>query len=427
MTASTSTITTAIGGLDRIRADLADFYRDLHMHPELSGAEHRTAQQVAEQVAALGYQVTTGVGGTGVVAMLANGNSPTVLLRADFDALPITEATGLPYASRNDGVMHACGHDMHATCLLGALHLLAGARSTWSGTIMAIFQPAEETGRGAQGMVDDTLFERFGKPDIVLAQHTAPFPVGLIAGHPGVAAAATDALRVTLHGHGGHGSRPEVTVDPVVLAAATVMRLQTIVSREIAANDAAVVTVGSMRAGTKDNIIPDDAELQLNIRTYTPEVRQRVLSAVDRIIKGEAAAAGAVRAPEISVIDTFPVMNNDPDALHRTLTAIGEILGPDHVFDPGRITGSEDAGIFATSAGVPLCYWMFGVLSLAQFGGTDPVQIVRDVLTGRIDPKSVPGPHTAKYFPEVDPSITAGVTAMVTAALTWLGSAAPMA
>ncbi|MET9489481.1 amidohydrolase [Nocardia sp. NPDC006630] len=420
---SIQTITSALAGLDSIRGELADFYRDLHAHPELSGVEFRTADQVARQATALGYQVTTEIGGTGVVAVLANGPGPTVLVRADFDALPIQEATGLPYQSRIDGVMHACGHDMHATCLLGALKLLGDARASWSGTLLAVFQPAEETGRGAQGMIDDDLFARFGTPDIVLAQHTAPVPVGLIGGHSGIAAAATDALRIVMHGHGGHGSRPEATVDPVVMAAATVMRLQTIVSREIAADEAAVVTVGAMRAGTKDNIIPDDAELQLNIRTFTPEVRMRVLAAVDRIVRAEAAAAGAQWAPDTSVIDAFPVMVNDADAMQRTLGAFGAVFGNDKVFDPGRITGSEDAGNFATAAGVPLCYWMFGVLDPAVFGGSDPVQILHDLIGGKLDLKTVPGPHTAGYAPVVDPAIKVGVTAMTTAALTWLGEA----
>ncbi|MEV6773955.1 amidohydrolase [Nocardia sp. NPDC051030] len=419
-----ASITAALAGLGAIRGDLADFYRDLHAHPELSDQEHRTSGEIARRATALGYTVTEGVGGTGVVAVLANGAGPTVMLRADIDALPIQETTGLPYASKNDGVMHACGHDMHATCLLGALKLLIDARSSWAGTILAVFQPAEETGRGAQEMIDDNLFERFGTPEIVLAQHTAPFPVGVVGGHAGTAAAATDALRIIMHGRGGHGSRPEATIDPVVMAAATVMRLQTIVSREIAADDAAVVTVGCLRAGTKDNIIPDEAELQLNIRTFTPQTREKVVASVHRIAKAEAAAAGAEWEPDISVIDTFPVMFNDPDAMARTLTAIGETLGPDKVFDPGRITGSEDAGNLATAAGVPLCYWMFGVLDPEVFGGgSDPVQLVHDMLSGTIDVKSVPGPHTSGYAPAVDPSITVGVTAMTTAALTWLGTA----
>ncbi|NNH70523.1 amidohydrolase [Nocardia uniformis] len=415
-------INSALAGLDAIRSDLADFYRDLHTHPELSGAEHRTADEVAKRATALGYQVTTGVGGTGVVAVLANGTGPTVLLRADFDALPIREATGLPYASQADLVMHACGHDMHATCLLGALKLLADARHSWSGTVLAVFQPAEETGRGAQAMVDDGLFDRFGKPDIVLAQHTAPFPVGVVGGHGGTAAAATDALRIIMHGHGGHGSRPEVTIDPVVMAAATVMRLQTIVSREVAADDAAVVTVGMMRAGTKDNIIPDDAELRLNIRTFTPETRAKVLAAVDRIVQAEAAAAGAEWKPDTTVIDAFPVLVNDIDATRRTMAAFGEIFGPDKVFDPGRLTGSEDVGTFATAAGAPICFWLFGVLDPELFGSTDVVEILHDIMTGQVDLKTIPGPHTATYAPVIDPSITIGVTAMTTAALTWLGT-----
>lgn len=422
MTSDGTTITAALAGLDSIRDDLADFYRDLHAHPELSGAEHRTSEQVAKRATALGYEVTTGVGGTGVVAVLANGDGPTVLLRADFDALPIKEQTGLPYASTTEGVMHACGHDMHTTCLMGSLKLLADTLDSWSGTILAVFQPAEETGRGAQAMIDDRLFARFGTPEVVLAQHTAPFPVGIIGGHGGVAAAATDALRIVLHGKGGHGSRPEATVDPVVMAAATVMRLQTIVSRETAADDAAVVTVGVMRAGTKDNIIPDDAELQLNIRTFSPETRAKVLASVDRIVKAEAAAAGAPKDPETSVIDTFPVLVNDADALQRTLTAIGAVIGGDKVFDPGRLTGSEDVGNFATAAGVPMCFWLFGILDHALFGGGDPQQMLHNVLTGKVDLKTVPGPHTSTYAPVIEPSITLGVTAMTTAALTWLGS-----
>ncbi|WTL36434.1 amidohydrolase [Nocardia sp. NBC_01503] len=415
-------MTSALSGLPAIGDDLADFYRDLHAHPELSRAEQRTSEEVARRAKALGYQVTAGVGGTGVVAILANGDGPTVLLRADFDALPITEATGLPYSSQTPGVMHACGHDMHVTCLMGALKLLADARASWSGTVMACFQPAEETGQGAQAMVEDGLYDRFGTPDIVLAQHTAPLPVGVVGAHPGPAMAATDALRVVLHGRGGHGSRPEVTIDPVVMAAATVMRLQTIVSREIPAADAAVVTVGMMRAGTKDNIIPDDAELRLNIRTFDPGVRTKVLDSVDRIVKAEAAAAGAPEPPETSVIDTFPVLNNDPDALSRTVAALRETLGDDRVFDPGPVTGSEDAGIFATAARVPICYWMFGVLDPALFGDPDPVRGLGNIARGQVDLATIPGPHTAGYAPVVEPSITAGVSAMTTAALTWLGT-----
>ncbi|MBM7168719.1 amidohydrolase [Streptomyces sp. G44] len=405
---------TALLGLDAIKGDLADLYRDLHAHPELSFEEHRTAAEIARRVTSYGYDVTTGVGRTGVVAVLENGEGPTVLLRADMDALPVREGTGLPYASRTDGVMHACGHDMHVTCLVGALKLLVDARADWSGRLVAAFQPAEEVGRGAEEMIQDRFYERFGTPDVVLGQHVAPLPAGLVGAHAGPAFAAADALRVRMFGKGGHGSRPETTVDPVVMAASTVMRLQTVVSREIAGGETAVVTVGSLRAGTKHNIIPDEAELQLNIRTYTPEVRARVLVAVERIIKGEAVTAGAVREPEITGIDTFPVVTNDADALARTTAAIGAAIGDERIVDPGQVTGSEDVGVFASSAGreVPLCYWLFG--------GADPDEVVAAQRAGTFE-RDIPSNHSPFFAPLVEPTLTTGVTALTAAALAWLG------
>ncbi|MGV9675168.1 amidohydrolase [Nocardia sp. NPDC003482] len=403
--------------LDAMRADLGELYRDLHAHPELAFAEHRTAAEIVRRATALGYEVTADVGRTGVVARLANGPGPTVLLRADMDALPVREQTGLPYASTatdpetGGPVMHACGHDMHVTCLLGALRVLAGARQSWSGTIVAVFQPAEENGRGAEAMIADGLFTRFGKPDVVLAQHVGPFPYGMVALHPGPALAATDALRITLHGKGGHGSRPETAVDPVVMAAATVLRLQTIVSREISGTDTAVVTVGAVHAGTAHNIIPDRAELQLNIRTFTPTVRTRVLAAVDRIVRAESAASAAPRDPDIAPIDTFPVLVNDESAVDRTATALRQALGPDKVVDPGPLTGSEDCGLLATEAQSPLCYWFFG--------GVDPQHFLNALSAGTVE-QDIPSNHSPHFAPEPEPTIDTGVRAMVTAALEWL-------
>jgi amidohydrolase len=293
------------GAVDLAAVDLADLtvvYRDLHAHPELAFAEHRTAGIVAARLRDLGYQTTTGVGRTGVVGVLANGNGPTVLLRADMDALPVLERTGLDYASteRATGahgeevpVMHACGHDAHVTCLLGAAAALAGDKSDWSGTLLLVFQPAEEVGEGAQAMIDDGLFDRFGVPDVVLGQHVAPMPAGLLGVRSGPAFAAADSLRVVLHGQGGHGSRPETAVDPVLMAAATVQRLQGIVARELPATDAAVVTVGALHAGTAPNVIPDEAELLLSVRSFDPAVRGKVLRAIERIVAAEAAASGA--------------------------------------------------------------------------------------------------------------------------------------
>ncbi|MET8173334.1 amidohydrolase [Streptomyces clavifer] len=412
--------TPALGRLNEIHLRLESLYKDLHAHPELSFAETRTAGVVADDLARLGFRVTTGVGGTGVVGVLGNGEGPRVLLRADFDALPVREQTGLDYASTATGtgpdgkqvpVMHACGHDMHVACLLGALDLLAGAHESWSGTLVAVFQPAEELGSGAQAMVDDGLFEKAGTPDVVLGQHVAPIPTGMIGCHPGPALAATDALRVRMFGRGAHGSRPEASIDPVVMAAATVMRLQTVVSREIAGGDTAVVTVGALNAGTKDNVIPDEAELKLNIRTYTPEVRATVLNAITRIVNAEATAAGAEQVPEITPLETFPVLVNDPAAVERTTGALRAHFGTHIVIDTGPGTGSEDCGIFATASGAPLCYW--------YFGGTDPEVFAAAEKKGTVG-RDIPSNHSPHFAPLINPTLTNGVQAMTVAALAWL-------
>ncbi|WP_457030625.1 amidohydrolase [Kitasatospora sp. P5_F3] len=416
------TTRTVLNGLDGAElSELASFYRELHANPELSSAEHRTAAEIARRVEKLGCQVTTGVGGTGVVGVLRNGAGPTVLLRADFDGLPVREETGLPYASTATGVdpdgrevpvMHACGHDMHVTCLVGALGLLARSLDAWSGTVLAVFQPAEETGTGARAMVDDGLFERFGRPDVVLGQHVAPYPAGMVGLHAGPAFAATDALRIRMFGKGAHGSRPESSIDPVVMAAATVLRLQTLVSREIAATETAVVTVGSLHAGTKDNIIPAEAELRVNIRSYTPEVRTALLAGVERIVRAEAAASGATREPAFTPLDSFPVLVNDQAAADRARAALVAQLGERCVADPGPVTGSEDVGAFGAAAGVPTCYWLFG--------GTDPAEYARAEAAGRVA-QDIPSNHSPHFAPVIEPTLSTGVTALVTVALAWLG------
>ncbi len=282
--------------------DLIDLYKDLHSHPELGFHEQRTSSLVERHLTALGFDTTTDVGTTGVVGVLKNGVGPTALLRADMDALPVREETGLDYAStvtttddqgKTVSVSHACGHDLHTTCLLGAARILSQDTTTWSGTLVLVFQPAEELGAGAQAMVDDGLFERFPRPDIVLGQHVSPLPAGTIAGHAGPSYAGSDSLRVRLVGKGAHGSMPENSVDPVVMAAETVLRLQTVISREVPSTATAVLTVGSIHAGDAANVIPGEAELQLNIRSYDAGVRQRILDSVDRIVRGEAATAGA--------------------------------------------------------------------------------------------------------------------------------------
>ena len=406
--------------------DLAELYRDLHRNPELSFQESRTAGIVADALSSWGYDVATGVGRTGVVGRLRNGDGPTVLLRADMDALPVEEKTGLEYASAARGVdpegidvpvMHACGHDMHVTCLLGAAEQLVAERDSWAGTLMLVFQPAEELGTGAEAMVADGLYERFGRPDIVLGQHVAPLPAGLLGLHPGPAFAAFDALKVTLHGRGGHGSRPETCVDPIVLAASVVMRLQGIVSREVAGGETAVVTVGTMRAGTKVNIIPDTAELQLSIRSFDPHVRQRVLAAVERIVNGEAQASGAERMPDIEAMESFPALVNDPAACTRTLDGFTAVLGAGRVVDPGPVTGSEDVGVLATAAGVPCVYWILGGADPAAFSGTADLESVTRLIA------SLPSNHSPLYAPVLEPTISTGVAALVAAARTWLSPA----
>ncbi|MCD1570694.1 amidohydrolase [Agromyces mediolanus] len=399
--------------------DLDAIYRDLHRNPELSFQEHRTAGIVAEALRGLGYAVTEGIGGTGVTGVLARGEGPTVLLRADMDGLPVREATGLDYASTATGtdhegaevpVMHACGHDVHVTCLLGAAEALA-ADASWHGTLVVLFQPAEEWGGGAEAMLADGLYERVPRPDVVLGQHVAPLPAGLVALQPGPAMAGADSLTITMHGTGGHGSRPETTVDPVYLAASTAVRLQGIVSREVAAGDAAVVTVGQLHAGTKNNIIPPDAKLGLSVRTFDEHVRERVLAAIERIARAEAAASAAPREPEFAYEERFPVTVNDPAASARTAEALRTAFGAERVLEPGAVSGSEDVGVLATAAGAPLVYWFLG--------GADPALFGAGLADGRL-PEHLPSNHSPEFAPLPQPTLTVGVAALVTAAKEWL-------
>jgi len=412
------THTPALAGLDAITADLEELYRDIHQHPELSLQEHRTAELAAERLQAAGFEVTTGVGGTGVVGLLANGDGPTVMLRADMDALPIQEATGLPYASTatatdptgNDvPVMHACGHDMHVTWLAGATALLAAARDSWSGTLLAVFQPAEETAQGAQAMIDDGLFDRFPKPAVILGQHVMPAPAGAIGYRPGTTQAAADSLEVRLFGRGAHGSMPESSVDPVVMAAATVLRLQTIVSREVAAAQSAVVTVGALQAGTKDNVIPDEALLKLNVRTFDEQVRAHVLDAITRIVTAEATASGAPKPPQITTTEHYPLTVNDPDATARVAAALRDRFGDDRVHElSAPYSASEDFGSFGTQWGVPSVFW--------YVGGIDADTYNKAAEAGRIA-QDIPTNHNPKFAPVIHPTLETGVQAMILAAL----------
>jgi hippurate hydrolase len=402
---------------DAMLAELADLYRDLHAHPELSFEEVRTAGIAGDRLRALGYTVTEGVGRTGVVGVLERGDGPTVLLRADMDALPVEEKTGLDYASTarsgDTPLMHACGHDMHVTALIGALGVLA-SQHDWAGKIVAVFQPAEEVGAGARAMVEDGLFDRWGTPDVVLGQHVAPIPAGVLGVRSGVSFAAADALRITLYGRGGHGSRPETTVDPVIMAAAVIQRLQTIVSREIAGSDVAVLTVGAIHAGDAANIIPDSAELRLSIRTFDEAVREKVLAAVERIVRAEAAAAGADREPAFETLHSFPAVRNDEAAIGRLSAAFGEHLPELLVVDPGAVTGSEDVGILALEAGAPCAYWILGGADPAPFAGKSSAEDIAAVTA------TLPSNHSPLFAPIIDPTIRIGVGALTTAARAWL-------
>ena len=407
--------------LERLLPDIEALYKDVHAHPELSMQETRTAELAADRLRAAGYEVTERVGKTGVVGLLRNGNGPTVMLRADMDALPIEETTGLPYASKvtakdREGktvpVGHMCGHDMHVAWLIGATTLLAQARAAWHGTLMVVFQPGEETAEGAQAMIDDGLFDHFPKPAVVLGQHVMVGPAGTVAGRAGAITSAADSLQIRLFGRGAHGSMPQASIDPVVMAAATVMRLQTIVSREVAAAEAAVVTVGSLQAGTKENVIPDEAIIKLNVRTFDAGVRKRVLAAIERIVNAEASASGALRPPEITTLDRYPLNVNDAEASARVVDAFRQHFAADRVRQTGSAPASEDFGSFGTEWHVPSVFWFVG--------GTDPDTYAKAKEAGRIN--EIPVNHSPKFAPVIHPTLQTGVETLVVATRPWLGA-----
>ena len=411
----------ALANLGRLLPDLQTLYMDIHAHPELSMQESRTAGLAADRLRAAGYDVTTGVGKTGVVGLLRNGDGPTVMLRADMDALPVREDTGLPYASKEtsvdrDGntvpVMHACGHDMHVTWLVGAATLLAEARAEWHGTLMTVFQPAEETAEGARAMIDDGLLKRFPKPDAVLGQHVMPAPAGVLGSREGVVTSAGDSLQIRLFGRGAHGSMPQAAIDPVVMAAATVMRLQTIASREVGAMDALVLTIGALQAGTKENVIPDEALLKLNVRTFDEGVRTRVLAAIERIVKAEAEASGSPKPPEITALDRYDLVRNDPEATARVAAAFRQHFSDDRVVRSGPTTASEDFGSFGAEWQSPAVFWFVG--------GTDPDVYAKAKADGRLG--ELPTNHNPRFAPVIHPTLETGVEALVVGALAWLAA-----
>jgi len=409
-----SRITNLLPELERV-------YTDIHAHPELSMQETRTARIAADHLRGRGYEVTDGLGETGVVGLLRNGDGPTVMLRADMDALPVREQTGLPYAStqmatdstgKTVPVMHACGHDMHVTWLMGAATLLAETRDAWKGTLMLVFQPAEETGRGAQAMVDAGLLARFPKPDVILGQHVMVGPAGSIGSRAGVITSAADSLHIRMFGRGAHGSMPQASVDPVVMAAATVLRLQTIVSRELAASEAAVVTVGALQAGDKENVIPDEAVIKLNVRTFDADVRARVLAAITRIVNAEAAASGAPRPPEITPLDRYSLVTNDPDATGRVIDAFQKHFGAGRIREAKPTSASEDFGVFGAAWQAPSVFWFIG--------GTDPKTYADAKQAGRV--REIPTNHNPGFAPVLHPTLETGLAAMVVAARAWMAA-----
>src|SRR6266478_2790473 len=361
--------TEILASLATLLPELEAVYKDIHAHPELSMQETRTAGIAANHLKVLGFEVTSGVGKTGVVGILHNGDGPTVMLRADMDALPIKEATGLPYASIVTGtdptgktvpVAHSCGHDMHVACLIGATSLFAKSRDPWKGTLMAVFQPGEETAQGAKAMIDDGMFKRFPKPDVVLGQHVMSLPSGNIDWRAGIVTSSADSLQIRMFRRGAHGSMPESSIDPVVMAASTVMRLQTIVSREVAPTDSAVVTIGALQAGTKENVIPDEAIIKLNVRTFNKDVRKHVLAAIKRIVNAEAAAAGAPKPPEITPLDRYSSVTNDLDATEKVVDAFRQNFPDGSVEQTKPTMASEDFGCFGAEWDAPAVYWFFG-------------------------------------------------------------------
>jgi amidohydrolase len=392
---------------------LETLYQELHSHPELSFQETATSAKLADRLKALGFEVSTGVGKTGIVALLRNGPGRTVMLRTDMDALPILEKTGLPYASRATGtnpagqtvpVMHACGHDVHMTAWIGTATWFAGNKKSWSGTLMLVGQPAEEVGGGARALLDDGLFERFPKPDVALAIHDMDMlPAGTVGIQPGPAMASADSVDLVVYGKGAHGARPEISVDPIVIASKIVVGLQTLVSREIDPFQPAVVTVGSFHAGTKHNIIPDEARLQLTVRAFSKEVRDHLLRGIERIAKAEAEAAGAPKPPEMKVSESLPPTLNDQALAARVTAALRSELGESRVRPGVPIMAAEDFSLYG-EAGVPIL--------MMSVGATNPEKFRLARETGA----ALPGLHSPLFAPDPEPTITTAVEVLVTAA-----------
>ena len=415
---STTWTTPSAEQVDAIYPEVESLYFDLHRAPELAMHEQQTAAKLADRVKALGYEVTTGVGGTGVVAVLRNGPGPTVLLRTDMDALPVEEKTGLPFASQvvvkgssgsSTPVMHACGHDIHMSTWIGTAKLMATNRDRWRGTLVLIGQPAEETGEGAAAMIKDGLLSRFPKPDFALAIHdNANLPAGQVGYAPGYALAAADSVDITIFGVGGHGGRPQYTIDPIVIAARTVLALQTIVSRENNPLDPVVITVGTIHGGTKNSIIPDEVKLQATVRTYKPEVRKRVLASIERVVKGEALVSGAPKEPLVQVTHAANAMYNDPALTNRMVGKLRGIFGQNNVVEVEPAMVFEDFAEF-NLAGIPsVILWV---------GAVKPENYAAAQKSGAMLPQL----HSPTWAPDYTPTLKMGMSVETTELLELLG------
>ncbi|MDO5367090.1 amidohydrolase [Kocuria sp.] len=397
---------------DDLRGRMHDLYRELHAAPELSMQEHRTADLIEERLTALGIE-NFRCGGSGVVGVLHNGEGPVVAFRADTDALPLAEDTGVEYASTATGqlddgtevpVMHACGHDTHMSAALAAAEIFAGATDAWSGTIVWIFQPGEETAAGAQAMLEDGLWDKAPKPEVVYGQHVMPALAGTINYAMGDAMALADSWKITIHGQGAHASQPQDSIDPIVLGAHMITRIQAVVSREIDPRRAAVVTIATFHGGLKENIIPATAEFTLNVRTFDPAIREKVLASLRRIISAEAAASGAPE-PTIEVLSQFPRNYNDPQATAAAIDEFKRELGEDCVVEVEPMMGSEDFGALAEAIDVPSVFWFFGGHPAEVLEGDGPV----------------PVNHSPFFAPVMEPTLSTGVKAAVTALASRVG------
>ncbi|KAH6642822.1 hippurate hydrolase [Boeremia exigua] len=400
-----------------------DFYKDLHRNPELSRQEYKTAAKITKflQVLEPNLEIRTAIGGTGLIATFRNGLGKTLLLRADMDALPLLEKTGLDYASKEMAtdpneimvpVAHACGHDFHVTCLLGAAETLISCRKAWSGTLVFLFQPAEEGYDGAKAMVDDGLYTRHECPipDLVLGQHVGPLRAGMVSLKKGPLLAASDVWKITIHGRGGHGSSPQNCIDPIVVAAHIVVRLQTIVSREVPPNELAVVSVCSLHAGSAQNIISDTAELLLNIRSMSAEWRTQILESADRIIRAECTAGNCPKPPDIEHTHSVPMVLNKGAAIQSVADGFASFFGQNYVRDFPAVTGSEDFSNLATAVNVPYCFWFFGGHERSLFDK----HFKADTIT------ELPINHSPYFAPAIHPTLQTGIDALVVAVLVHL-------